>query len=1237
MTDNNLIFKSPTLLGANGFPLMQEFVAPSADGHDSPELALDFLARWFGDVEGAGEFYFLLSVSGEDSSRIFQAKNVLDSRNCLEESLPLKGNSSTAVYFSTYMASAECVANDEDSAFDKSKIAAQTGIVIRIHFVPTGDKSRSVQDCLPVCPDVNSALAALEKFIGETNFVPAYVAFDGFTVYVYWQFRKILELNSDEERTAAKMRNRKIEDFFAKRFGYQVRSYADLNYICVLPYCYYFPEHTYSRVIWQSCCKTQYSPAEIDTLLSTGALPIEGVSKQDASAEIDLPAQIEGDVEKSCDAEISTQQTSPSVDKSPAQVEGDKDVENDALTENIPPAQIENDDDSEVSLPPLMEEGSAKESAETFDDSPSTSGNGDGTENSVQETQSQDADIFEDDDDAIDVLKVVENSKYLQDNATFKLGEALKEKIKRTLRNSKDPTADIELLKFEVIVCTIQERLLGTARYYNLKIQVDKYLKFNDILSQAGIELKGVTSIFHSSDEEGAKFDIWFSTDESNVSKLYKFIEEFADECFFSANPSLPEAKLYAAKKAVKQFEQCHEERREKALELLQGVEKFDASTILSDEIIEACTYVEFDDPLFFVAFKNKITAYGKKNPDEKVLLGDWKNAIAQKRQALSNERAELKGRCDAAQHEVDEAEFAQKTGIKFPYVKSYAIGSKGVCRVIPPQHESEDFKFIPITRSPLIIAEKVISLQGLTEKFVLQAWDLNGQTKKTPPVPASTIFNTRSIVNLADYGMPVASTNAASVCDFLDACKHTFEEKGDSWIVRYTVNRAGWHEIDGKSYLIDPRRDNQLKRGKQYFPLSVETTSQFAEALKTKGSFDEWKKAYRLARQYPIARLTIAAACAAPLLRILGERNFMLYLRGRTRAGKTTALQLAGSAIGSDKVIKSFDATKNSLAAAAVDVCDYPFLLDEKQSADKYMTQQMENLVHALTDGIERRRLNRNAEQKPVATWRTIVIGTGETNLRDDFSNGGSYTRALQVNIPKTVMPPDVCAEIRKIISANFGHVMPEVVGMLDASYFSDWQERYEICKDIVKKQAPDLIHDHCRFVALILLAGAIVDTVTEMPSEESTLNADLVKFCQEIIPLLPTAAEIDDTAREVAFVDGWIAENQNYFIRSENAFAAKFYGYIPNDKSSNHIYIIAEALKKACAEVGYNYSKLVDDLIAAEYIEPAPQPRRGCRSPSKTHRTRINGVRVECLFYHASFYTDILEKDNNKTDNIN
>ena len=66
---------------------------------------------------------------------------------------------------------------------------------------------------------------------------------------------------------------------------------------------------------------------------------------------------------------------------------------------------------------------------------------------------------------------------------------------------------------------------------------------------------------------------------------------------------------MYAAKKAVKQFEQCHEERREKALELLQGVEKFDASTILSDEIIEACTYVEFDDPLFFVAFKNKITA----------------------------------------------------------------------------------------------------------------------------------------------------------------------------------------------------------------------------------------------------------------------------------------------------------------------------------------------------------------------------------------------------------------------------------------------------------------------------------------------------------------------------------------------------------------------------------------------------------------------------------------------------
>ena len=93
-------------------------------------------------------------------------------------------------------------------------------------------------------------------------------------------------------------------------------------------------------------------------------------------------------------------------------------------------------------------------------------------------------------------------------------------------------------------------------------------------------------------------------------------------------------------------------------------------------------------------------------------------------------------------------------------------------------------------------------------------------------------------------------------------------------------------------------------------------------------------------------------------LLKVLGERNFLLYICAPIRAGKTTALYLAASAVGDEKMIRSFDATKNGLAGAAADVSDFAFLVDEKQVADSRLKEQFDNLVYALANEIGRTKL---------------------------------------------------------------------------------------------------------------------------------------------------------------------------------------------------------------------------------------------------------------------------------------
>lgn len=102
-----------------------------------------------------------------------------------------------------------------------------------------------------------------------------------------------------------------------------------------------------------------------------------------------------------------------------------------------------------------------------------------------------------------------------------------------------------------------------------------------------------------------------------------------------------------------------------------------------------------------------------------------------------------------------------------------------------------------------------------------------------------------------------------------------------------------------------------------------------------------------------PLANsLKLYSKLVISILKILGERNFLIHIYAPTRAGKTTALYLAASAIGSEKIIRSFDATRNGLTGAAADVNDYPFLIDEKQVADSRIKEQLDTLVYSLARG---------------------------------------------------------------------------------------------------------------------------------------------------------------------------------------------------------------------------------------------------------------------------------------------
>jgi hypothetical protein len=90
---------------------------------------------------------------------------------------------------------------------------------------------------------------------------------------------------------------------------------------------------------------------------------------------------------------------------------------------------------------------------------------------------------------------------------------------------------------------------------------------------------------------------------------------------------------------------------------------------------------------------------------------------------------------------------------------------------------------------------------------------------------------------------------------------------------------------------------------------------------LKSRGTLEQW-------RQHVAARVTyssrlmavLAAAFAAPLVMVSGLQNFGINIFGRSKAGKTTALMVGGSAIGvgTERDLPNWNCTGNAFLETA-------------------------------------------------------------------------------------------------------------------------------------------------------------------------------------------------------------------------------------------------------------------------------------------------------------------------------
>lgn len=644
------------------------------------------------------------------------------------------------------------------------------------------------------------------------------------------------------------------------------------------------------------------------------------------------------------------------------------------------------------------------------------------------------------------------------------------------------------------------------------------------------------------------------------------------------------------------------------AIQRLQNLSAFDSDTVFDDDIITAAAFAKAFEKKIFSDFRRSLKNYSDKHKEKKVSVIDWLTLVRHKEEEITSRHDELLAHRNHIQSQIKALAFIADNNLlqDFSIPIGYSISSPdGVIKV-------EGKKIVQVCRRPIAITGKTFNVEEKIYKLTLAYKDANDEWQIMPPIEAATVFNNRKIVELANGGFPVTSSNATALVDYFDAF-HAINE--NNFPFTYSVSRCGWCNFHGNDYFIDPRFSYTLDVKKKKIRIKVDSQSQFVQALQESGNLDTWRNAFNIAKKSPVARLIVSAAIAPPLLKILGERNFLIYLYAPTRAGKTTALYLAASAVGSEKMIRSFDATKNGLAGAAADVNDYVFLVDEKQVADGKVKEQLDTLVYALANGIGRTKLNKDSTLRKTADWRTIPIMTGETLLLPDNVTGGANTRLLTIAAPKVILDAEDCKQIRNIIAENFGLAFPKVINKILAVGKKTLKEIYSNIVEFFAKKYPDVLDEYRRYMAVLTVADALLNfALSDKGTQEELafLLNDAKHNADEIFKLLPTIVEISDTAREKEFVLGFIAQIQNRLIG----------GNVPLERmqivsgkfETDYLYITVAALKKACADEGFDYKKVVADLVEEGFFTPDDKIEKGRRTPLATVLRKIGETKTRC-----------------------
>ncbi|MDS3887496.1 DUF927 domain-containing protein [Staphylococcus hominis] len=390
---------------------------------------------------------------------------------------------------------------------------------------------------------------------------------------------------------------------------------------------------------------------------------------------------------------------------------------------------------------------------------------------------------------------------------------------------------------------------------------------------------------------------------------------------------------------------------------------------------------------------------------------------------------------------------------------------------------------------------------------------------------------------------------------------------------------------------------------------------------LRPKGTFEGWWQMYldevkgnlllELAVTFGVSSLVTAFLKSKHEVEFSGT---IFSFMGNSSTGKSTAAALAVSIAGnptkgSNTLFRSWNGTRNALEGYLSNNYGLPIVLDELSAATFKDTT---GLLYSLAEGQGRQRSNIDGNVKALKNWGTSVISTAEHSvLNNSARNDGLNVRTIEISEAFTTSA-DNADVIKKVTSANYGHVMPLIAQYLlnrEQEVIQWFHTEHQWFKTKLENETSHTGIRMFKRYATITTSARILERVIATPIDLEAIRNYLLNYHSDSV----SERSLADKALET--ITQFVAQNRGKFSDDNRlSTMVENYGLIELKDNCIQVKILKDVFKRMLEENQYqDVNNVIDALRDKGHIQSDPNRKTTKRSIKDAH-----GKSKTIVFYH-------------------